>query len=209
MEPTLIVFQTRGLCFSYPDRPLFNDLSVCLKAGVSLVLGGDGAGKTTLLRLWAGDLAAQQGQLLLAGIDHACDPDSYQRHVFWQDPRSSHLDALDAHTWWQTLPSAYPGWDSAALHAHTEGLGLAAHIHKPLYQLSTGSKRKVLMAAALASGAALTLIDEPVAGLDQPSVRYLQQALQAAASTAARAIVVAHYEALANVPWRDIISLAD
>ena len=89
-----------------------------------------------------------------------------------------------------------------------EGFELAPHLAKPLYMLSTGSKRKVLMAAALASGAPLTLIDEPVAGLDHGSVRYLCQALAAtSAAQPGRAIVVAHYEALAGVPWRDVIEL--
>ncbi len=44
---------------------------------------------------------------------------------------------------------------------------------KPFHALSTGTRRKVCMAAALASGAPLTLIDDPIAGLDKPSVTYL------------------------------------
>ena len=58
------------------------------------------------------------------------------------------------------------------------------------------------MAAGLASGAPLTLIDEPVAGLDNASLRYLGQAIAAAAAQPGRAIVVAHYEPLRGVPWR-------
>ena len=67
------------------------------------------------------------------------------------------------------------------------------------------------MAAALASGAALTLIDEPIAGLDRPSIAYLQQALASAAQSSAppSAIVVAHYEALDGVPWQQVLELPD
>ena len=64
-------------------------------------------------------------------------------------------------------------------------------------------------AGALASGAALTLIDEPVAGLDKPSVQYLQQALAAVATQQDRAVVVAHYDALVGVPWQATIALPD
>ena len=75
--------------------------------------------------------------------------------------------------------------------------------------LSTGTRRKLLMAAALASGAQLTLIDEPVAGLDRASIRYLCQALADTAQAPDRALVVAHYEALDGVPWRAVIELPE
>ena len=56
------------------------------------------------------------------------------------------------------------------------------------------------MAGALASTAPLTLIDEPVGGLDKPSARYLAQALASQAARSDRLTVVAHYEALPDVP---------
>jgi len=46
--------------------------------------------------------------------------------------------------------------------------------------LSTGSKRKVWQAAAFASGAALNLIDDPFAGLDQGSINFVTQQLNQA-----------------------------
>ena len=68
--------------------------------------------------------------------------------------------------------------------------------------------RKVLMAGALASGAPLTLIDEPVAGLDKPSIQYLARALTSVAAQPGRLVVVAHYETLAGVPWGTVVDLA-
>jgi ABC-type Mn2+/Zn2+ transport system ATPase subunit len=64
------------------------------------------------------------------------------------------------------------------------------------------------MAAALASGAALTLIDEPVAGLDKASVVYLTEALDRLAGDPARVVIVAHYEVLPGVRWRNMVQLA-
>lgn len=63
------------------------------------------------------------------------------------------------------------------------------------------------MAGAFASGAPLTLIDEPVAGLDKPSVAYLTQLLARLASQTTRIVVVAHHEALADVPWGQVVDL--
>jgi len=171
---------------------------------VALVRGGDGAGKTTLLRLLAGQLAPTQGRLLLQGVDAAAQPEAYRRQVFWIDPRLPGLPAHDGQTpaqWLQSLPAHYPQWSDAALQAHVQGWSLAQHLDKPFHALSSGTQRKIFMAAALASGAPLTLIDEPIAALDKPSIQYLQQALAQCAGAPARLVLVAHYESLPGVPW--------
>ncbi|MBA4114505.1 MAG: ABC transporter [Verminephrobacter sp.] len=210
MNEETTVLQVQGLGFSHPQQPVFAGWSARVGPGATLVQGGESSGKTTLLRLLAGALAPAQGQLVLNGTALVQAPEAYRRQVFWMDPRSDALDALTVRAWLQTLPAQHAAWDAAALAAHVQGWGLEEHLDKGFYMLSTGSKRKVLMAAALASGAPLTLIDEPVAGLDHGSVRYLCQALAAtSAARPGRAIVVAHYEPLAGVPWRAVIELPE
>ncbi len=59
-----------------------------------------------------------------------------------------------------------------------------------MFQLSTGSRRKVALAALLAAGCPLTLLDEPGAGLDAASLRHLRQALSEANADPARATIV-------------------
>jgi hypothetical protein len=49
---------------------------------------------------------------------------------------------------------------------------------KKLFMLSTGSKRKVWLAAGFASGADLLLLDEPFAALDAPSIAFVKELLQ-------------------------------
>lgn len=209
MDESVALLQVDGLHFSYPQRVLFQQWSARIPAGVGLVRGGDGSGKSTLLRLLAGALAPQQGALVLAGVALATAPAAYRQQVFWHDPRSDALQGVSARTWWATLPARHAGWRAAALAEHVRGFGLAPHLDKPLYQLSSGSQRKVIMAAGLASGAALTLLDEPLAGLDRPSIAYLEHALAAAARQPTGAVVVAHYEALPGVPWAAVLDLPD
>lgn len=209
MDDRAAVLQVHEMCFSYPERRLWAHWSATVGPGATLVCGGDGSGKTTLLQLLAGDVLPDSGTLTLADVALHEDAPAYHQQVFWQDPRSSALDALSVQQWWDSLPARYSRWDAAALAAHIAGFALQPHLDKALYQLSAGTRRKVLMAAALASGATLTLIDEPVAGLDRASVRYLQQALANAAAQPGRALVVAHYEALDGVPWAQVIELPD
>ena len=144
---------------------------------------------------------------MLQGVDLNQAAKASATRVFWADPRSSEWDLLTARGWLDSLPARYPQWDVAALVEHLDGFSLHEHLDKPFYALSTGSKRKVLMAGAFASNAPLTLIDEPVGGLDKPSARYLAQALASQAARSDRLTVVAHYEALPDVPWGSVLDL--
>ena len=203
--PTL---QISGLRFAYPATPdsgLINDLSATVLPGVTLVTGGDGRGKTTLLRLLAGELVPGAGQVQWRhrAADNAPAP------VFWTDPRATTHDALPVADYFEAQRRRFAGFSDALLATLVAGCGLDAHLHKQLFMLSTGSRRKVFLAAALASGAALTLIDEPFAALDAPSVRCVSQALGNAAADPARLCVIADYAAPADVPLSGVIDLGD
>lgn len=202
-----VVLQVDGLCFAYPECAVLGGLSLAWPGGVALVQGDESTGKTTLMRLLAGELAPQAGEVTLQGVRQRGALQAYRARVFWHDPRSAALDALTARQWLDGLPARYPAWDAAALASHVEGFALQPHLDKPFYALSTGSRRKVLMTGGLASGAPLTLFDEPVAGLDKPSIHHLQSALAAAAGHRERLVVVAHYEALPGVAWDHAITL--
>lgn len=202
------VLQVQGLGFAYPECRVFDAWSVSLPPGLALVRGDESTGKTTLLRLLAGVLVPQSGRITLQGSSLKDDPRAYAHKVFWADARADDFESFTARGWLETLPASHPRWDAKALAEHTDGFSLGGHLDKPLYALSTGSKRKVLMAGALASGAPLTLIDEPVAGLDKLSVQYLARALSSVAAQPRRLVVVAHYEALAGVPWGAVVDLA-
>jgi len=100
-----------------------------------------------------------------------------------------------------------PDHEADALQPHIEGLSLAPHLDKPLFALPTGSRRKVLMAAALASQATVTLLDQPFMALDRPSIDYLLGVLAEAAQHPHRAWVVADYEAPMGVALARVIEL--
>ena len=204
------MLQVEGLGFHYPQRPLFFGLDVGIGAGVTLVRGGDGSGKSTLLRLLAGDLPAHTGQLRLHGVSLQESPQAYRQQVFWADMRTQEHDQLTALDYFAQCRLRYPGFlppESAELDGLLSGLSLQEHLKKPLYMLSTGSKRKVWLAAAFAAGAALTLLDDPFAALDKVSIAFVLQRLSMAASHPAQAWVMAHYEEPDGVPLVQVIEL--
>ena len=195
--PTSALLDIQSLSFSYPDRELFADLYASIKPGVTLVQGGDGRGKTTLLRLLGGDLKPSAGQLKI------------HTKVFWVDPRTEAFDQLTGNEFFESQRLAFPEFDYTLVNKLVDGLELTGHINKKLYMLSTGSKRKVYIAAAFASGAAVTLIDMPFAAVDKPSINFILELLLEAADKKDRALVVADYEAPAGVGLAGIIYLGD
>jgi ABC-type multidrug transport system ATPase subunit len=183
------------LRFGWPGAaPLFNGLSLQAGPGLTWVCGDEGVGKTTLLALIAGALAPQAGRFEAAGIELASEPAAYRRQVFWVDPRSTEHDALPGAGYLEAAASHWPALDEELLADCVDGFGLDEHLHKPLYMLSTGSRRKLWLSAALASGAPVTLIDQPFAALDAPSMRFLRECLADATTAGARAWLVADHE---------------
>ncbi|MFM9437062.1 ABC-type multidrug transport system ATPase subunit [Janthinobacterium sp. CG_23.3] len=194
--------------FSYPERELFAHWSAAIAPGVTLVRGGDGRGKSTLLRLFAGAQAADAGQLQINDVRLEDQPAAYRRQVFWVDPRSDAFEKITVLDYFKSLPGLYPQFDAQALPALIEGLSLGPHLEKFFYMLSTGSKRKVWLAAAFASGTPLALLDEPFAGLDKVSINFVL-ALLTQAAQGARAWVLADYQAPGDVPLAATIDLGD
>jgi ABC-type multidrug transport system ATPase subunit len=186
------------------DLQLFRDLALQLPAGVSALLGDEGVGKTSLMRLLSGDLVATAGQLRLAS---QAAPLSLPlpSAVFWIDLRLPLHDDDTPVQCWAQLRSSLPAWSDATQNELIEALLLAPHLDKRLNMLSTGSRRKVGLVAALASGATVTLLDQPFVSLDQASVRSLQAFLVQQGQNTERAWLIADYEKPAHLPLASVI----
>lgn len=163
------LLQVHDLSFSYPGQVLFSDWSAEIVAGINLVLGGDGRGKTSLLQLLAGEVQAQSGQLQIQDVFLHEQAAQYRSQVFWVDPRTDAFDQLGVQEYFASVRDRYPQFDDGLLENAIEGLGLTPHLHKQLFMLSTGSKRKVWLAAAFAAGARINLLDDPFACSNLPA----------------------------------------
>ena len=203
------MMQVAGLSYRYAQAEVLTNLSFDIPCGVTLVQGGDGRGKTTLMRLLAGDLKLQSGRILLSGLALPNPPEVERQRVFWNDPRSTEHDTIKAHDYLDQQAKRWPGFDRQGLPALIEGLSLAEFLDKPLYMLSTGSKRKVWLAAAFASHAAVALLDDPFAALDKPSIRFVADVLRGLAKQSERAVVITGYAAPDNLLLAGLIDLGD
>ena len=205
------VLRVRELSFAHPGQPaLWRGWSADIPAGVSRIEGDIGTGKTSLLRLLAGEWVGEfgeGGELSLLGRRFDADPAGYRQQVCWFDPCDPADDALTPAGWLAARGARQAGVDEQVWQHLVLGFGLTPHLAKPLYALSTGTRRKAGLAVALSAGCALTLLDEPAAGLDGPSLRFLTQALNEGAGHPGRAIVVAGSPGLEGLKLARTITL--
>lgn len=194
------VLEIRELSFSWPRRHVFTGWSAELGTGLTWLRGANGSGKSTLLKLLAGALPPLTGRLVLqcadgVRLDAAADPLAWKREVFWCGPGAIVFDHLRPAEFFSFLAGLYPRFDGAGLAAHLDAFGLAPHLGSPIAALSTGTQRKVWLAAALCAGTRVRLLDEPLNALDAASLAYLHRRLAQACGDADSAWVVASHEA--------------
>jgi len=189
--PSSFQLQVQGLTHG----PL-QHLTHAWPTGVSWICGDEGTGKTTLLRLLAGDTQPTSGTV-----------STPEGGVFWVDLQSPAHDGVTVQACWDALRVHYPQWNDGLLQNLAEALDMVQHVDKRLNMLSTGSRRKAMVLAALASGATVTLLDQPFAALDLASIRIIQEFLHEAAESPDRIWIVADYEAPHDVPLASVLNL--
>jgi heme exporter protein A len=146
-------------------RRLFEGFSLDLKAGdAALLRGPNGVGKSSLLRLAAGLLEASSGMIRREGRIALAD------EALALDLRQPLAEAL---SFWARIDAAPRTSVGDALGAM--GIGHLAQV--PVRMLSTGQRKRAVLARVIASGAEVWLLDEPGNGLDKDALTLLDAAM--------------------------------
>jgi ABC-type multidrug transport system ATPase subunit len=203
-HPTVLL-HTHALCGPAEAGVLRTPLTFDITPGLTAITGDEGVGKSMLLRVLCGQVAPHAGRVTPG---EASSLDTCALDTCCLDLRLPDDDAHTPRDVWQRLQGAFAQWDAPLLQALAEALQLTPHLDKPLFQLSTGSRRKVGLAASLASGATVVALDQPWVALDMASIHVLRDVLREAAAHPSRAWLVADYEADPTLPWRQVITLS-
>ena len=184
----------RGLRHARGGRPVLDVDALDFPAGtVSAVFGPNGAGKTTLLRCIAGLEPVRSDTVLLEGVTSAAL--AARRNVAFAFQQAVFLHAtvrqnLELGLSLRRVPHEER---EARVRDAAQACGVEHVLSRPAHRLSAGEAQRANLARALALRAPLTLLDEPLAGMDQAAREQLLFELpQILARHATTVILVTH-----------------
>lgn len=170
----------RNLNFCFRGPSLFEEINCEIEAGQRIgLLGRNGSGKTTLLKMLAGELAPDHGEIELASgtrlarlvqdVPHGQNASVLEMvqggfltsdRVGTTPKQTSHMEALSD---WEIEERARQMISRMQLPCEA-----------PFDSLSSGMKRRVLLARALAQQPDVLLLDEPTNHLDVEAITWLE-----------------------------------
>jgi ATP-binding cassette, subfamily F, member 3 len=217
------MLQIDNLVFDSWGRRFFDRASVTIPDGTKVgLVGRNGVGKSTLFKLIVGDLAAQEGDILLpkaakiGSVDqeHPATPVTLLDTILAADTKREALNAQ--------LETAEPEY-LAEIYQHLNaidadraparaaeilsGLGFSNDdLERPMAEFSGGWRMRVALAAALFAEPDLLLLDEPTNYLDLEGALWLEARLKKYPKTA---LIVSHDRELLNNSVDAILHLSE
>ena len=192
----------RDLTHSYGPRTLFAGLSLTISEGDRIgVIGPNGAGKTTMLRMLAGAEAPDSGELhrrrkLRVGIvpqDDVFDPSATVAEVV-AGAAASDPDPTEDET--ERRVRVAIALDQLGFRAPQQATG----------ELSGGWRKRLAIAAALASAPEVLLLDEPTNHLDLDGILWLEKML--GSSRLLAYVVISHDRAFLDRVVNRVVEVA-
>jgi len=157
------------------------------------LLGPNGAGKTTTLRILATLMEPDEGTIEVAGVDRTRDPLGIRQHIAYVPAEAGLPERLTPREVVRLFASIQGIPDGKALAERLlADLGASGFADTACGELSTGMKRRVVLARALVHSPDVLLLDEPTDGLDVPGRRQVLALIRAQAEQG-RAIVLSSH----------------
>ena len=178
------VFEVRNLSYSYGGIPALHSVSLRVERGEILaIVGPNGAGKSTLAKHLLGLLMPPAGTVYLQGVDLprvSAKVLAGQVAYVFQNPEHQFVTERVVDEVAFSLQAA--GVPEVEVQTRTAELlatfGLARYARANPFTLSHGEKRRLSVAAMLAMGQDVLILDEPTFGQDERNAATLMALLQ-------------------------------
>lgn len=175
------VVELRGVSFAYSDgEPILNNENLFLSGpGLVTILGPNGSGKTTLFKVILGLLKPSSGSVVINGEDVTGNPVKAGKYASLVPQLSAirrdlPLTARELVNFVLRTRGRCKGRECEAKTTEIlEAVGAAGIADKKLSEMSGGQLQRVLLARALATGADILLLDEPLSGIDPSGREYI------------------------------------
>lgn len=150
----------------YGDRLLFQNLNHTFTPGAVALCEEESTGKSTLLGVIAGVIEPDEGDIWVEGHSLARSKRKAQNRLAYVPANCMTIPELSGRGLLEMVANQKKAALSAEVFDLSESLGLEPHLDKPFEQMSTGTRRKVFLAAAAIGKPAVVLADGPTDGLD-------------------------------------------
>jgi ABC-2 type transport system ATP-binding protein len=182
-----LIVATQSLSKLYGPVAALRDCTLTVGEGeVFGLLGPNGAGKTTLIRLLLGFLRPTSGQARVLGLDCQRQSLAVRRQVAYLPAEAALFPQMRGRDVLRFFAKIRPGASMQRALALSQRLEL--DISRKVSLMSTGMKHKLALAATLAAGTPVYILDEPTANLD-PTVRATVLSLVAEAKRAGKTVL--------------------
>ncbi len=150
----------------YGDYLVFQGLNQTFGPGCVALCEEDSTGKSSLLSLIAGVIAPDEGAVWIDGHSMTREPLLAKARLAYVPDDCLTLPALTGRELLERVAAEKQTSLDDAVFDLAERLGLSPHLDKRFEQMSTGTRRKVYLSAALMGDPAVIVADGPSNGLD-------------------------------------------
>jgi ABC-2 type transport system ATP-binding protein len=189
------VIDIREVTKSYGKLQVLAGVSLAVPPGSALgLVGPNGAGKSTLLRIVCGLARADNGQVLLNGRDSADEPTARRSLGCMPEtlPLFDLLTGREQLLWTCSILGVARSLAERRIAELAGVLELSDALDKPIGTLSTGTRKKLAFAAALAGDPRLLVLDEPFEGVDLLGIYTMKDILAQCLEAGAALLISSH-----------------
>ena len=206
------VVRVDDLVLSYGGEPVCAPVSFTLNAGRALALvGANGSGKSTVLRAVLGLLQPVSGSLKVLGREVDEREESFRAQVSSVLDDDAYFPALTVAEHLILTARGHGVADAGDVVADLlEDFGLSDHANVLPVALSSGQRRRLLLAAGFVRPRQLLVLDEPEQRLDQRMRAALAERLRAETAAGGAVLLATHDpELLESVATRAVLVADD
>jgi gliding motility-associated transport system ATP-binding protein len=176
------LLSAKSLSRFYGSQQAVNNVSFEINKGEVLgFLGPNGAGKSTTMKMLSGNLAPDQGEIIINGYDLLSQPKQAKAQIGYlpeQPPLYKELTVKEFLIFCAQINRLPPTKIKAAVNTAIVRCGLSDVTKRLIGHLSKGYQQRVGIAQAIIHTPAVVILDEPTSGLDPIQIREIRHLIR-------------------------------
>jgi ABC-2 type transport system ATP-binding protein len=191
------VIQVERLSKSFGDLDAVKAVSFEVQQGeIYGLLGPNGAGKTTTLSMLSGLLRADEGRVVIGGVDLSQDPVAVKSRLGIVPQETALYEELSAREnlrFWGGMYGLGGAELKSAIDRVLDQVGLTGRADEPVRRFSGGMTRRLNLALGLVHRPQVVLLDEPTVGIDPQARLNILDVVRDVAAAGATVLYTTHY----------------